>query len=168
MQDILESFPSILTQIDPTGKAVEPLVFAAWKRCVDGALAEHVLPLRLEKNRLIAAVSSETWRRNVADLGPALAAKLNAALGSQAVRFIEFQVDAAAVREHRRRSNQGRETDRDRTAIAARMISGLRPSAESIADDQLREQFLAAAASSLSRSEILESSNSALSEIAGS
>jgi hypothetical protein len=158
MQDILGSFPAILKQIDPTGQSVEPLVFAAWKRCVDGALAEHVVPLRLEKNRLIAAVSNETWRRNVADLGPALAAKLNAALGSQIIKFIEFQVDAATIREHRRRSKQAREIERDRTAIAAGIKTDLRTAADSIADQELREQFLAAAASSLARRGVSESS----------
>jgi hypothetical protein len=156
MQDILGAFPDILMQIDPTGQSVEPIVFAAWKRCVDGALAEHVLPIRLEKQRLIAAVSSETWRRNVADLGPALAAKLNVAIGSQIVKFIEFQVDAAAIREHRQKSKQSRDLERDQTAKAARIKNGLRPSAESIEDEQLREQFLAAAASSLARREASE------------
>jgi hypothetical protein len=151
MQDILGAFPAILKQIDASGQAVEPVVFAAWKRCVDGVLREHVMPLRLEKNRLIVAVSNETWRRNVADLGPALAAKVNAAAGLPLVEYIEFHVDAAAVREHRAQSQQTDEIDLDRRAVAAQIRTGLHAAAESIADEQLREQFLAAAASSLAR-----------------
>jgi hypothetical protein len=151
MQDILGSLPAILKELDPSGEAVEPVVFAAWKRCIDGTLAANVVPLRLEKNRLIAAVPNETWRRNVADLGPALAAKVNAAVGSTLVKFIEFQVNAAAVREHRQRSNQDDQQELERTVVVDQFVESLRPAAESIADGQLREQFLHAAASSLAR-----------------
>lgn len=154
MHHLFGSIPAILRELDPSGDAVEPVVFAAWRRCVDGVLAENVVPLRLENNRLIAAVSSETWRRNVANLGPALAAKVNAALGSRIVNYVEFQVDAATIRAHRRKSQKTEGPDAGQTEIAARIRTGLRPAAESITDEQLREQFLAAAASSLTRQEI--------------
>lgn len=152
MEHVFGSVPAILKEIDAAGDAVEPVVFAAWKRCVDGALAENVVPVRIESSRLIAAVPSETWRRNVADLGPALAAKLNAEAGSKLIKFIEFQVDAAAVREHRKRLNTD-DRDFDRTSAAGEIEKALSPAAASISDDVLRDQFLAAAASSLARSE---------------
>jgi hypothetical protein len=158
MQDILGLLPAILKEIDPSGDAVEPVVFAAWKRCVDGALAENVVPVRLEKNRLIAAVPSETWRRNVADLGPALAAKLNAAADSRLVEYIEFQVNAAVVREHRKRSKQAGENEIERAAVADRIAETFRGPAASIADEKLREQFVNAAASSLARTEVIDPS----------
>lgn len=149
MQHVFASFPAILKELDPSGEAVEPVVFAAWKRCVDGVLAENVIPLRLENNRLIAAVSDETWRRNVADLGPALAAKVNSAIGSPLVKYIEFQVDAASVRE-RHRHNEG---ERSRNEVAGQITTGLRSAADSISDEDLRRQFLSAAASSIARLE---------------
>lgn len=149
MQHIFGSLPGILKEIDVSGEAVEPIVFAAWKRCVDGALAENVIPLRLENNRLIAAVPSETWRRNVADLRPALTAKLNAAAGSRVIKFIEFQVNAAAVREHRDRSKRADTAGRD--ALADQIAEDLSQVADSIADEELRKQFVNAAACSLAR-----------------
>ncbi len=151
MRGILEAFSTVLRDVDPDGRAAEPIVFAAWKRSVDGALAEHVVPISLEKGRLVAAVSSETWRRNVADLGPALASKLNSFAGSQIVKFIEFRVDAAAVSSHR-------EQREPRPAgpvgdSRAGLPEELRSAAQAIEDPQLRDQFLAAAAGSLTRLE---------------
>lgn len=152
MQDILGSLPAILKNLDTGGQTVEPVVFAAWKRVVDGVLAEHVVPVRLEKNRLIAAVSNETWRRNVANLGPALVEKLNRVVGSQLVNFVEFQIDAAVVREHRRNLKTAADMETDLIAAASAQITpGLREAAGSIADEALRNRFLAAAGSSLAR-----------------
>ena len=91
----------MLKHLDGHDRAAEPIVFAAWKHCVDGALAENVVPLRLEDDRLIVAVANETWRRNVADLGPELAARINRTLGSRSVAYIDFRIDALAVTEHR-------------------------------------------------------------------
>lgn len=153
MRDILGSFRAILMELDPSGGAVEPLVFAAWRRCVDGVMAENVVPFRLEKDRLTAAVPNETWRRNVAELGPALAAKVNAAIGSSLVKFIEFQVNPAAVREHRRSSEKTGATGFAPSDVIAEDI---RSAADAINDEELREQFLAAAASSLARPENTE------------
>lgn len=151
MQDILGSLPAVLRELDPVGTAVEPVVFAAWKRCVDGALAENVVPLRMESSRLIAAVPNEIWRRNVADLGPAIAAKLNSALGSRVVSYIDFRVDEKAVRDNRKPDERDEVIGPD-AGTAASIKESLGAAADSIADDDLREQFLSAAAGSLARS----------------
>ncbi|MGD9561387.1 MAG: DciA family protein [Pyrinomonadaceae bacterium] len=150
MEDIFGSFSGILKELDSDGETVQMVVFAAWKRCVDGALAENLVPHRLERNRLIVAVPNETWRRNVADLGPALASKLNTAAGAQIVRFIEFQVDALGVLEHRKRSDQPAVFEAD-PVMMDRIAEMLRPAAVSITDTKLRETFLGAAAKSLAR-----------------
>lgn len=154
MQDILRAFPTILKHLDTEGNAVEPIVFAAWRRVVDGALAEHIVPLRLEKNRLIAAVSSETWRRQVADLGPALAERVNAAIGAQVVNYVEFQVEASVIRRHRRQLKASEKIDSEWASLAeGQLTPGLRHAADSIADNELRDKFLAAATNSLARRE---------------
>lgn len=151
MQDILRAFPAVLKHLDTEGDAVEPVVLAAWRRVVDGALAENIVPLRLENNRLIAAVSSETWRRQVADLGPVLAERLNDALGAKLVKFIQFEIDARVVAEHRKSLRQNEAADIERSQIEDQLRGDLEPASESIADDRLRETFLAAAAASLAR-----------------
>ncbi len=152
MQDFLRAFPDILKAIDSDGRSVEPFVFAAWKRVVEDAFAEHLVPLRLSGNRLYVAVASEVWRRQVADLGPALADKINAATGSALVKYIEFQVDPVPVREHRERIKALKKAEEDRAAAAkGQLTQGLIGAADFIADDGLREKFLAAAGSSLAR-----------------
>ena len=152
MRDILASFSSVILQADPSGMALEPLVFAAWKRCVDGALGENVIPIRLEDKRLIAAVTSETWRKQVADLGPILAEKLNAVLGSQAVKYIRFEVDPDAVQEYRRLVAKMSEAGvGDGPASLGELSGKLESAAEQIRDEHLRRLFLEAAAGSLGR-----------------
>lgn len=151
MQDILRAFPAVLKHLDTDGDAVEPIVLAAWRRVVDGALAENIVPLRLENNRLFAAVSSETWRRQVADLGPVLAERLNDALGAKLVKFILFEIDAPVVAEHRKNLRRNEVTELERSQIVGQLRKGLEPASESIANDRLRETFLAAAAASLAR-----------------
>ncbi len=153
MQGILSSASAILKRIDLDGKAAEAIVFAAWRQCAAGALAEHIVPTRLEKGRLIAAVSTETWRRNVADLWPELAARINTVLGSPVVRFIEFEIDAAVVRDHRKRLKVASGKGSTRGPDAFEIAPSLAASAEAIADVELRKIFLAAAAGSLARSE---------------
>jgi len=153
MQGILESFSLVLKHIDPEGQAVEAVVFAAWKQCVSGILAENIVPVQLKGDRLIAAVSSVTWRRNVADLGPELAAKINRTLGSALLSYIEFRVDAEAVAEHRRQRQPVSGISANQDSIAEQLAPGLLASAETIADEGLRMQFVAAAAANLARSD---------------
>lgn len=151
MQDILRAFPAVLKHLDTEGDAVEPVVLAAWGRVVDGALAENIVPLRLENNRLFAVVSNETWRRQVADLGPVLAERLNDALGARLVKFIQFEIDAQVVAEHRKNLGQSEVAELERSRTVNLLRKGLEPASESIADDRLRETFLSAAAASLAR-----------------
>lgn len=155
MQDIFSAFPEILRHIDAEGLAVEPVVFAAWHRCVNGVLAEHASPVRLDGNRLIVAVTSETWRRNVADLGPALTARMNSTVGANVVKFVEFTVDPAAFAkdddETSGRTDRSNGPDR-----SSRRDPGLEQAAAAIKDDSLRESFLAAAGQNLARRERTE------------
>jgi hypothetical protein len=144
MIDLIRSFPSILELVGQNEAAVEQLVFVAWRRCLDGAMAENVLPVRLKGRRLIAAVPNETWRRQVVDLGPPLADKLNRMLGTEFVKYIEFQVDPSAAAARKNEAGQ-------RRAVRPEPSPEIAAAAESIADDSLRAVFLAAAASSLAR-----------------
>ncbi len=148
MNELLRSLPAIFEMLGPDNAAVEQLVFVAWRRCVDGALAENVVPVRLEGRRLIAAVTNETWRRQVSDLGPALANKVNSVLGSRLIDFIEFQVDPSQVELAMKR----KVGDSDSSAASrVEPPSELTAAAEAIADESLRAIFLAAAEGSLSR-----------------
>lgn len=151
MQDILQAFPAVLKHLDPEGNAVEPVVFAAWKRVVEGTLSENILPLKLEKNRLFVAVADETWRRQVADLGPAIARRINKAVGTNVVSFIEFQADAEVINKRKKSLVRNEALASERSGSVEMVRTSLEPACESIRDERLRETFLAAAAGSLAR-----------------
>ena len=150
MDDLLRSFPTLLKFLGAEAAAVEQLVFVAWRRSVDGALAKNVVPVRWDGTRLFAAVPNETWRRQLSDLGPAMANRLNAALGGRFVSYVEFRVDPAAVRSAR---TIVEETEKMRSVApkSEDLPEELLNASLAIADEPLRQLFLAAAGGSLAR-----------------
>ena len=152
MRDILSSLPKIFEGASGNESVSEAIVFAAWKKAVGEVLEQHAVPFRLIKKKLIVAVSSETWRKQVVDLADQMVFKLNAALGSSLVSFVEFRIDAKIVREHRRTIEAEKIADAEWTALANKEVTPqLQNAAESITDESLRSVFLAAAGSSLAR-----------------
>jgi hypothetical protein len=152
MRDILSSLPKIFEGFNGNEPAAEAIVFAAWKNVVGEALEQHAVPVRLIKKKLIVAVSSETWRRQVVDLADRMVFKLNAALGSSLVSFVEFRINAKIVREHRSKIEAEQIADSEWIALAKSEVTPqLQSAAEAIADESLRSVFLAAAGSSLAR-----------------
>lgn len=152
MKDILSSLPKIIEGFDGNETANEAIVLAAWKNVVGEALGEHAVASRLIRKKLIVAVSSETWRKQVIDLADQMIFKLNSALGLSLVSFIEFRVDTKIVREHRRRVGAAKIADAEWKALAKNEVTPqLQNAAETIADESLRNVFLTAAGSSLAR-----------------
>lgn len=152
MEDIFRTFAKALENIPEPGRAEEILVFGAWNRCVNGQLARNLVPMDLKDKKLTAGVPSELWRRNVADLGPEIAARINRLLGRELVRFVEFQVvrdqrfELGAVGAHERISDE-----EWHAAARERITPELIEAAASIEDANLRAGFLAAAGSNLAR-----------------
>ncbi|MEO7674815.1 MAG: DciA family protein [Pyrinomonadaceae bacterium] len=152
MQDILSSLPRIFDGFDGDSPAPEAIVFAAWKTVVGDGLSPHSVPMRLIKRKLIVAVASETWRKQVVDLADQMVFKLNAALGSPLVSFVEFRIDAKMVREHRSKLEAKQMADVEWEALAKNEVTPrLENAAETITDESLRSIFLAAAGGSLAR-----------------
>ena len=152
MRNILSSLPKIFEGFDGNEAANEAVVLAAWKHVVGEALNEHAVAVRLIKKRLIVAVASETWRKQVADLATQMVFKLNGALGSTLVSFVEFRVDAKAVQDHQLEVYARSIADAEWQSIAnSEVTTQLRTAAGTIADESLRSIFLAAAGSSLAR-----------------
>lgn len=150
MRDILSSLPNIFKGFDGNEAASEAIVFAAWKNAVGDGLEQHAVPVRLIKKKLIVTVSSETWRKQVVDLADQMIFKLNAAIGTSLVSFIEFRIDGKAVSHHRRKIEAERIADSEWKAMANKEVTPqLKNAAETIADESLRSVFLAAAGSSL-------------------
>lgn len=152
MRDILSSLPKIFEGFDGNDAANEAIVLATWKNVVGEALGEHAVASRLIRKKLIVAVASETWRKQVIDLADQIVFKLNSALGSSLVSFVEFRIDAKIVRDHRRKTEAKQIADAEWTELAKSEITPqLENAAEAIADESLRSVFLTAAGSNLAR-----------------
>lgn len=145
MERLFGTIPAVLDGLGANKGIDEALVIAAWKRTAGELLRERTEPIEFFENRLVVAVTDETWQRHLEDLSPQMLAKLNGSLGHGTVKFIEFRIDAKAI-----------EASRDmKKAKSDEAIAEVTPSlanaAESIADENLREQFLSAAATYLAK-----------------
>lgn len=151
MDDLLAALPSALRKLNKVPIAHEAMVFAAFGRCVGEALADRVIPARLEGTRLIAAVENETWRRNVSDLGPTIVRKMDATVGKGLVTYVEFKVIPEEF--NARRKSKTEVTVEEIVAVQApkQVSAGLAEAADSISDPELKDRFLRAAGSSLAR-----------------
>ncbi|MEP7148689.1 MAG: DUF721 domain-containing protein [Acidobacteriota bacterium] len=156
MLDIFRTLPGILDDIEGSEMIREAVVFAAWRRIAGDGLAEHAVPLRLENGRLFIAVSNLMWQRQLKDLCAQMVFKLNAALGTPAVTFIELRIDEQAILNLR--SKQPELSDQEFRSQAEKEISTeLASAANGIADDELRRQFLLAAGNCLVRRRLVSS-----------
>jgi len=152
MQDFFHSLPLIFKDFEGNAPANEAVVFAAWRKIAGEALGSHAVPLRLDKKKLIVAVSSDTWRKQIEDLSGQIIFQLNSVLGTALVTFIDFRVDPKSVEKGRREKRASEFSEAEQIAIAMREVSqNLRLAAQTIADETLRKQFLLAAGSSLER-----------------
>lgn len=145
MEQLFGAIPMVLDGLEPNAEIDEAVVFAAWIRCAGDLLKTRTAPLQYLDNRLIVAVQDNTWKRHLEELSPQMLAKINGSVGQGRVRFIEFQIDAPAVKVARASLVAKPQ------ALSAELDISLKAAAESISDEALREHFLDAAASYLAR-----------------
>ncbi|NNF00858.1 MAG: DUF721 domain-containing protein [Pyrinomonadaceae bacterium] len=152
MEELFRTLPKLLKEFEDSVEVRLAIVFAAWRKAAGKSLCEHAVPIRLEEKRLTIAVKDETWRRHLKSLSGQLIFKINSILEYAAVTFIEFSVDEEAVYKETGKSGEMEFTKAKRRKLALDEVStSLQDSAETIADQKLREQFLLAAGSCLAR-----------------
>ncbi len=147
MERLFGAIPAVLDGLGHKAEIEEAMVFAAWKRCAGELLCERTAALEFFEDRLIVAVTDETWRRHLEDLSPQMLVKLNHYVGQGTVTFIEFVIDAAAVG----RSNKPEIPGTNDSSKPIAVAPSLARAAGAIADPSLREQFISTAASYLAR-----------------
>lgn len=147
MERIFGTIPAVLEGLGANEVATEALVFSAWRQTAGEMLSKRTVPAEFFENRLVVAVEDITWQRNLEELAPQMLFKLNRAVGERTVKFIEFRIDRAVLRAARQASDMGKFAPEIRDVPPS-----LKDAAETIADESLRESFLAAAAASLSHS----------------
>ena len=154
MLDLFRTLPGLIKEIDNSDELRTALVFAAWRRIAGDGLAEHAVPARLEGSTLFIAVANLMWQRQLKDLAGQMLFKLNAAVSSPVVSYIEFEIDEDRVREASR--SQVDEEAFQREAQRA-ITPDLVDAAAKIEDEELRKQFLLAAVSCLVRRDQMRS-----------
>jgi hypothetical protein len=145
MERLFASIPAVLKGLGPNAKTDEALIFAAWRSAAGKPLNERTAAVEFFDNRLVVAVTDETWRRHLEDLSPQLLARINSGFDAGTVRFIEFVIDLKAVNAEKS-SSQGSE-NREGSSVDP----SLAKAADVIKNDDLREQFLSTAATYLDR-----------------
>ena len=98
MEQLFRAFPTCLDDLGPNAATDEALAFAAWGRCAGEGLKTRTRPIEFFENRLVIAVDDKTWQTAPRRAEPADACELNALLGDGTIRFIEFRVNASAVK----------------------------------------------------------------------
>ncbi len=152
MEDLFRALPSLLSEFEENETLREAVVFAAWKRTAGQSLSEHAVPFRLYQKHLIVAVASEMWKRHLESLSGQMIFKLNSLMKQAAVTFIEFRVDEKTVLTAKSDKSKNTLSPLEFEEIALDEVSAnLRHSADAIADDNLRYQFLLAAGACLAR-----------------
>jgi predicted nucleic acid-binding Zn ribbon protein len=63
---------------------------AAWPQIVGPALAAHTRPLRCDQGCLEIGIKGKAWKKELEDLKPQFAARINQAWGGTLVREIKF------------------------------------------------------------------------------
>lgn len=156
MNELFRVLPALLKEFDDNPDVREAVIFAAWRKIAGEMLREQAIPVELNKNRLVVAVGGQIWKNHLEDLSGQMIFKLNSALGSAAVTFIEFRVDEKAVEAERKKRSASKMDPEESARIARGEITPkLRDSAGAIKDENMREQFLLAAGRCLARKKTL-------------
>ena len=154
MLDLFRTLPGLMSDLEGSEVVREALVFAAWRRIAGEALAGHTAPVKLQGTTLTVAVSSLMWQRQLKDLGGQMLFKLNTALGSPTVSFIQLDIDESAVLRERGAASK---PDDFYSQAEQEITPELELAASKIEDEELRKQFLAAAGNCLVRKARTES-----------
>lgn len=148
MQSLLKMLPTMIRLAGDNEAVREEAVFTAW-RAAAGELVRHAcVPFRLYQRTLIVAVKDAMWKRHMERESRGFIFKLNSLLGAPLVTYIEFREDPEHVR-----AAQSQEESRVAFQHTRELAEELKPAAEQIRNDGLREVFLRAAARCLERKE---------------
>lgn len=142
MERIFGTIPAVLSGLGANDSATEAVVFAGWRRSAGEMLSERTAPVEYFEDRLVIAVDDATWQRHLEDLAPQMLARINGSLGLGTVRFIEFRIDPAALKNAPNKRAKRTKAAEERGPISPSLIDA----ANGIADEALRESFLDAAA----------------------
>lgn len=149
MDDIFSALPVLLDQHNDNEDVRRAVIFAVWRRIAGESLAGRATPVDLHENRLTVAVADRNWQRNLEHLAKEIIFKMNYIFGASEVKFIEFVINAEALRSSSPRTGR---VELESAALD-QINDPLRKAADGIENDEMRRRFLLAAGSCLARQE---------------
>lgn len=144
MQALLKTLPVLLEQND-VQEMRQAVAIAMWPLAVGEKLKEHSRPLRLTERILMVAVPDTRWKSEFEHHASQIVYKLNAAAGRSIIARIHCLVDADAFKD----LQTGLKTKiKSSNTVDPKILAA----AANIADADLRNNFLAAAAGTMNQS----------------
>jgi hypothetical protein len=150
VQSLLKMLPTMIRLSGDHEEVREQAVFTAWHVATGDQISHACAPFRLFQRTLVVAVKDATWKRHMERESKGFIFKLNSLLGAPLVTFIEFRTDPQHVAQAQKTPEPSREFHHTHE-----LAEELKPAAEKIKNDALREAFLRAAAKCLERKETL-------------
>ncbi|MBK8151045.1 MAG: DUF721 domain-containing protein [Acidobacteria bacterium] len=152
MNELFRALPALLRQFDDNDAVREAVALAAWRKIAGESLLRHAIPAGLIQKHLIIAVADENWKKHLEQLAGQRIFRINSVLGQAVVTFIEFRIDEKRFEIERAKCAIGGLSGAELAEIALNEVdANMRRSADSIKDENLRQQFLLAAGSCLAR-----------------
>ena len=145
MQKLVNSLPAILAAAGDSAEVREAACLSAWKVVTGHTLSQHALARELKAETLVVLVEDAVWKKQLEQMSAQIRWRVNAMLGHEMVKTIEFGVDAALFAERRQQT----EPAVGSPPIPVELLSA----AAQIDDVELRRAFLGAASSCLQRIE---------------
>ncbi|HSE30489.1 MAG TPA: DUF721 domain-containing protein [Pyrinomonadaceae bacterium] len=142
MEELIKTLPSILRSIGDDPDVTTAATIAAWKRAAGDGLRQHAVPVSLKDGTLVVAVADAVWQKQLRAMISELIYKTNVILGQALVKQVNLVVDPTVVNPDRRNSSEQSPTEVPEEISSAASV---------IADVQLREKFIRAAAGTLAR-----------------
>jgi hypothetical protein len=140
MIDITRLFPRIL-RANP-----ELAVKLAWNRAAGEGLRRNTNPIRFSGSRLTVAVGDALWQRQLESMRAELISRMNGLLGGTRVSEIVFRIAPSDLPEPQSQAGDTMAERRDNPLPTELLFA-----AASIADEDLRAQFLRAAGNLIDR-----------------
>ena len=108
MDDIFSALPVLLDRHNDNEDVRRAVIFAVWRRIAGESLAGRAVPIDIDGNRLVVAVADRNWQRNLEQLAKEMIFKMNYIFGTPEVKFIEFVIDADAIKPLRPQSDRAK------------------------------------------------------------
>ncbi len=140
MKPLASLLPDLFRQYAAAGRWPEPVAAALWNEIVGEHLARRTRPVEISRSRLVVAVPSSSWKRQLRPLREEIASRLNRALGTGISRVV-FRIDSTVEQE----------PPAPPPAPPKRTSTPVELPLQGIADQELRARIQAAAAACLDR-----------------